>query len=186
MLESGDRTVGVGEGGLKVREDLGRRSMLAWQLWRRTPCGQCGADFALAQVEPFPDALPGPITSAAVGNDADRSGDAGDGALEESPQSAGCQTQPPDFVGEPDAKGSPATATSIAVTAKDPPSAHGSSLGTALVESAQKAVPNEGADRFAMRTGRLLEPLRNCAPFVVATAKPTFFAHDRSMLRENR
>lgn len=78
MLEGGDRTVSIGEGGLKMRQDL-RCGPARWFgrgfRWRAT-CRQGRAEFALAQVEPFPDALPGPVTSPTVGDDATRSGDA--------------------------------------------------------------------------------------------------------------
>ena len=193
MLEGGDRTVGIGEGGLEMGKDLRRRSaprlgrQPGRQLGRRAPRRQCRADFALAQVEAFPDALPGPVTSPAVGDNADRSGDAaGDGAFEESPQSAGCQAQPSDFVREPDAEGPPASATPIPVAAKDPPSADRFSRGVALVVSAQIAVADQRANRFAMRTGCLLEVFRNRAPFLLAAAKPSLLAHVRPMPRENR
>jgi hypothetical protein len=189
MLEGGDRAVGIWESGLEMCKDLRRRSARRFgrQLGRRAPRRQCGADFALAQVEPFPDALPGPVTSLAVGDDAACSGDAaGDDALEESPQSAGCQAQPSDFLRDPDAESPSATATRIAVAAKDPPSAQRFSLGVALVVSAQIAVANQRANRFAMRTRRLLEPLSNRAPFLLATVKPTLLAHIRPMPHENR
>ena len=189
MLEGGDKTVGVGEGGLKMCKDLRRRSARRFgrQLGWRAPRRQCRADFALAQVEPFPDALPGPVTSPAVGDNADRSGDvAGSGALKEPPQSAGCQTEPSDFVGEPDAGRPPATRPRIAVAAKNPPSANRFLLGVALVVSAQIAVPNQRADRLAMRTRRLLETLSNRVPFLGVVVKPSLLAHVRPTPRENR
>ena len=189
MLEGGDRTVGVGEGGLKMREDLRRRPVrrLGRQFGWRAPTRQCRADLALALVEPCPDALPGPVTSLAVGDDADRSGDAvGDGALEEPPQSAGCQAEPSDFVRDPDAESPPAPATRDAIAAKDPPSANRFLLGVALVVSAQIAVANQRADNLAVRTRRLLEPLCNRVPFLGVAVKPSLLAHVRPMLRENR
>ena len=145
------------------------------------------AEFALAQVEPFPDALPGPVTSPAVGDEAACRGDAaGDGALQESPHSMGGQAQPPDFVGVPDAEGPTAAASPMAVAAKDPPSADRLALGVRLVVAAQKAVANQRANRFAMRTRHLLESFRKRAPFLLATAKPALLAHVRPMPRENR
>lgn len=189
MLEGGDRTVGVGEGGLEMGKNLRRRSArrFGWQLGRRAPRRQRRADFALAQVEPFPDALPGPVTSLAVGDDAGRSGDAaGDGALEESPQSAGCQAEPPDLVRAPDAECPPATRACIAVAAKDPPRTHRFSLGIALVVSTQIAVADQCADNPAVRTRRLLESFSNRVPFRLATEKPSLFAHVHPMPRENR
>ena len=184
VLEGVDRTVGIGEGGLEMCKDLCRRSARRFgrQLGWRPPRQQCRADFALAQVEPFPNALPGPVTSPAVGSGADRSGDAaGDGGFEKSPQSAGSQAQPSDFVRAPDAEGPSAAVPCMAVAAKDPPSANGFSLGVALVVSAQIAVPNQGANNFAVRTRRLLELFSNRAPFVLTAAKPSLLAHVRPM-----
>ena len=189
MLEGGDRTVGVGEGSLKMCENLRRRPARRFgrEFGRRAPRRQCRADFTLAQVEPFPEALPGPVTSPAVGDEADRSGDAaGDGALEESPQSVGCQAQPSDFVRGPDAEGPSAPATQIAVAAKDPPSTDRFLLGVALVVAAQIAVANQRADNLAVRTRRLLEPLSNRDPFLLAVVKPSLLAHVRPMPHENR
>src|SRR5262249_40857315 len=138
MLEGGDRTGGVGEGGLEMGEDLRGRPKrgLRRQFGRRAPRRQCRADFALALVEPFPDALQGPVTEMAIGG-ADGSEDAdGGSALEEAPQTAGGQAEPSDFVGDPDAERPSTTATRMAVAAKDPPRAHRLTLGIAVVESA--------------------------------------------------
>ena len=170
-------------------QDLCRRSARRFgqQLGRRARRRQCRADFALAQVKPFPDALPGPVTSPAVGDDADRRSDAaGNGVFEESPQRAGCQAQPSDFVRAPDAECPSAPSTCVAVAAKDPPSANCFLLGVALVVSAQIAVPNQRADNLAVRTRRLLEPLSNRAPFLGVAVKPSLLAHVRPTPRENR
>ena len=186
MLEGGDRTVGVGEGCLKMREDLRRRPLCGPFGWR-TSLQQCRADLALAQVEPFPDALPGPVTSLAVGDDAGRSDDAaGDGALEESPQSARGQAEPPNLVRAPDTESPPATRACVAVAAKDPPRTYRFSLGVALVVSAQIAVADQRADNPAMRTRRLLKSFSNRVPFRLATEKPALFAHVSPMPHENR
>jgi len=180
MLEGGDRTVGVGEGGLEMGQDVRRRRSSCGfrrQLGRRTSCRQSGADPALALVEPFPDALQGSVTQMTL-DDSNRGGDAvGDGALEESPQSMGCQAQASDFVGAPNAESPPAPAPPIAVAAKDTSSAQRFALGIAVVVTAQIAVPNERANRFTMRTGDLLEPLSNRLPFLVAAAKPPLLVH---------
>jgi len=179
LLERGDRT-GIGEGGLEMCEDVRRRSArrIGRQLGRWAPRRQRRADFALAQVEPFPEALPGPVTSPVVGDRADRRGNgAGDGVFEESPQRAGCQAQPSDFVGAPDAERPPASRAPIAVAAKDPPRADRFALGIALIETAQIAVANQRANRFAMRTRRLLEPFGNRVPFLLTAVKPRLLAH---------
>ncbi len=139
MLEGGDGAVGIGKAGLEMSEDL-RGRLARWILrqvgqqfgWRAAPT-QSGADLALSEVEPFPDALPGPLTQPAIHGTAGRQDAAGDGALEESPHSAGGQTEASDFVGGPDAERPPATAPCLAIAAKDPPSAHRLLLGIALV-----------------------------------------------------
>jgi hypothetical protein len=191
QLEGGDRTVGIGEGGLEMGEDLRRGSVggLRWQrgqqLGRRAPGTQSGADFALALVEPFPDALPGPVAPLAV-DGADGSEDAvGDGTLEEPPQSAGGQAEPSDFVGEPDAESASATAPCLAVAAKDPPRTQRLLL-VALVKSVQKAVPNECADNLAVGTGRLLEPFGHRVPFLGSAVKPSFLAHSDDAFAKKR
>ena len=140
MLEGGDGTVGVGEGGLEMGEDLRRGSVCGFgrQLGRRAARRQCRADLALAVVEPFPDALPGPVAAAGSRQRGWRRDAAGDGVLEEPPQAAGGQAEPSDLVGDPDAEGPPAAGPCMAVAAKDPPGAEGFALGIAVVESVQK------------------------------------------------
>lgn len=167
MLEGGDQTVGVREGGVEMGKDLGHGPMRGRQVGRLASLKQCGADLALAQVEPLPDALPGSVTQMTL-DGANRGRNAvGDGALEELPQRAGGQAQPSDLVGEPNAERASATGPSVTVAAKDPASAHGFSLRAAVVVAAQIAMPIERANRFAMRARHLLEPLGNRVPFVV-------------------
>jgi hypothetical protein len=188
MLEVGDRTVGVGKGGLEMCKNVRRRSArFGGPIWRRATSRQCRAEFALAQVKPFPDALPGAVASPAVGDDAACRGDAAsDGAFEESPHCVSGQAQSPDFVGGPDAESPTAAAPPMAVAAKDPSSADRLALGIAFVVTSQKAVANQRAHRFAMRARRLLESFSNRVPFLVAAAKPALLAHVRPMPRENR
>lgn len=183
MLEGGDRAVGAGEGGLKMCEDLRRRGPSRGprrQFGRQAPPRQCRADFALAMIEPFPDALQGSVTEIAVGGSDGSEHAAGGGALEEPPQSGGGQAQPSDFVREPDADSPPAAATRIAVAAKEPSGADCLLLTVALVVAEQIAVSNQCADHLAMRTGRLLKPLSQRVPFLVAAAKPAHLAHVRT------
>jgi len=182
-LEVGDGTVGVWEGGLEMGEDVCRRPVLrlsrqrGGQLGRRTACGECRADLALAKSEAFPDALQGAVSEVAVGSADSGEDAAGGGELEEAPQAAGGQAEPSDFVGAPDAEGPTATRASVAVAAKDPACANGLALGRALVKAAQIAVAIERAVRSAMGTGRLLESLGKSAPFLVAAAKPLHVGH---------
>src|SRR5882724_9097442 len=127
MLEGGDRAWDVGEGGLEMGEDLRCRS-IGRPFGGRAARGQCGADLALAQVEAFPDAQPGPVAQLAAGG-ADGIDDAvGDGAFEELPQSAGGQAEASNFVGDPDAESPAATGTCVAIAAKDAPRPHRRSL----------------------------------------------------------
>ena len=88
ILEGGDGTVGVWEGGLQMGEDVCGCAVRAvcrqfgGQLGRRAACGECRADFTLAKAEAFPDALQGAVTEVAVGS-ADRGEEAaGGGNLE--------------------------------------------------------------------------------------------------------
>ena len=178
MLEVGDR-VGVGEGGLKMGDDM-RRRPLRGEFGRRSASQQGGSDRALGEVEPLPDALQSPVAQMALRGSA-RGGDAvGDGTQEELPEKAGGEAQPSDFIGEPNAERASAPATRVAVAAKDSAGAHGLFLGAALVEAEQKAVADERADGLAMRTGRPLEPFRNRVPFVVGAVKELCHAHGPS------
>jgi hypothetical protein len=188
MLVVGNRAKGIWKGGLEMGDNVARRSARCrGPIGRRTTRQQCRADFALAQLEPSPEALPGPVASPAIGDGTDGSSDvAGDGALQESPQRAGSDAQAPDFISKPYAEGATTAATSMAVAAKDPPSPNGFALGVAFIVAAQKAVAIQRAHRFAMRTRRLLETTSKRVPFLVASAKPALLAHVRPMPRENR
>jgi hypothetical protein len=190
MLKVSDRTVGIGKGGLEMSEDLGCCGSARWvgrQLGRRTHDQQRRADLALAEVKPFPKALPGPLASSAVGDGTARRGDAaGNGALQESPHRMGGHAEPSDFVGEPNAEGTATTGTSIPVAAKHPPGADGLAPRISFVVATQKAMPNQRADDLAMRTRHLLETFANRVPFLLAPAKPALLAHVYRMPRENR
>ena len=128
MLKGSDRTVGVGEGSLKVRQHLGhgsvsgRRGRLGW---RTTPSQQSGAEGALAEEESSPELLPGAGREPAV-DSACGSGDAvGDNALQEPPHQPRGHAHTPDFIGTPNADRASATRADAAVTAKDSPSPNG-------------------------------------------------------------
>jgi hypothetical protein len=182
MLEGSDRTGSVGEGGLEMSEDVRGRPLRGFrrQLGRRALPGQCRANLALSQVESFPDTLQGPVTEMA-GSGVDGGENAtGGGTLEKPPQTASCQAEPSDFVGQPDAESPPATATRLAVAAKDPPRANGLSLRAAFVKSVQEAVLNQHADNLAVRARRLLEPFCKRDPFLGTAVKPSLFAHSAS------
>ena len=51
VLEGGDGTVGMGEGGVKMGDDVGGGAVLSGQRWRRTESRQSGAEVALGEVE---------------------------------------------------------------------------------------------------------------------------------------
>ena len=127
QLEIGDGAMSIGEGGLEMGEDLcgrlvfgvGRRPRQ--RLRRRTASEQDGADLALGQVEPLPDALPGPFTPLALDVPAGGEDASGECELEEARQGVGGDAEPADFVGEPDAEGPAATGACLAVAAEDPP-----------------------------------------------------------------
>ena len=185
MLKGGDRTVGVREGGVEMGEDLGHGPMRGRQVGRLAVLKQSRADRALGESKASPNALPGSPCPATFSG-AHRGGDAAsDGTLEELPEHARGHAQSSDFVGEPNAKRASATGTLIAVAAKDPPSTHGFSLGTAVVKPAQIAVPIERTNGLAVWTSCVLEPLGNRVPFVVVAKKPPLFAHVCPTLHEN-
>lgn len=179
MLEGGDRTVGARKGGLQMGEDLGLRPRFGRQHRRLAAPRQRRADLALGQVEAFPDALPGSVTAMAAGPDGS-SNAAGHCVFEETPQTAGGQAQPPDFVGEPDAEGPPAAGPGLAVAAKDAAGADRLFPGAAFIVSAQRTVANQRADHLAVRTGHQLEPLTNRVPVVGAAVKPMLLGHART------
>ncbi len=126
MLESGDRARRIEKGGLEMGEDL-RGRLTLWILrqvdqslgWRAAPT-QGRANLALPEIEPFPDALPGPLAPLTIDGAAGGQYAAGNGGLQEPPQSHSGQAEPPDFVGGPDAERPPATAPCLAVTARRP------------------------------------------------------------------
>lgn len=184
MLEGGDGTVGVGEGGPEMSKDVGRRTPRG-QFGRRAAPRKCRADLALAQAEALPDPLQGSVTQMAFGGTNGGGEAAGNGVLQKTPQRAGGQAQPSDLVGAPDAERPPATSPGMAIAAKDAPGADHFSRA-AVVVTIQRTVANQRADNVAMRTGRQLEPLMDGVPLVVATIKPTLLCHARSMPREKR
>jgi hypothetical protein len=183
MLEGGDRALDVGEGSLEMGEDLrgrpvcGIRRRPGQQLGRRAAPAQGRADVALCPVEPFPDALRRPITPPAIEGAAGGEDAMGDGALEEPPQSAGGQAEPPDFVGAPHAESTPATGPCLAIAAEDPPGANRLSFGAGFVESVQTAVLIQRADDLAMRAGHLLKLFPPRQPFALVAEKPSLFPH---------
>jgi len=174
----------IGEGGLEMGEDMGGslvfgvRRRPRQRLGRRTASEQGGADLALGQVKPLPDALPGPLTPLALDVPAGGEDACGECELEEARQGVGGDAEPADFVGEPDAEGPAATGACLAVAAEYPPGTQGFSLGAGLVEAVQAAVPIQGANGLAMRTGDLLELLGKSQPFVVVAEKPALAAHE--------
>ena len=174
MLKGGDRTVGVGEGGLEMGEDLG----LGWpalgcggRVGRWILARQCGANLALGQDEAFPDAIAGAVTEMADGGVEGREDTAGEGKRQEPQEGAGGEAEATDLVGAPDAEGASAAASRIAVAAKDTSRAKGWLLRGTVVEAAQTAMAIQVAEKLAMRTRRQLEPLGKRRPFLVVAIK---------------
>lgn len=102
--------------------------------------------------------------------------------MQEPPQAVGRDTDPADFVSQPNTGGASTAWASVAVAAKDTPSAKGFSLGAAVVKAKERAMPNEGADDVAVWAGRQLEPLEERLAFLVVMAKPSHIAHVRHPL----
>jgi hypothetical protein len=180
MLEGGDGTAGVRKGGLEMGQDLSRRRPARANRrpsGRRAASEQGRADFALRLMKASPDALPSPFAEIAGDGAPGRDQTAGDGEHEEGPQGLGGQAESSDFVRVPDAEGSSAPGARIAVAAKDAAGAHGLSLGISFIIAAEHTMPIQGAGPLAMGTERLLEPLGNPVPFLVALEKPTHLAH---------
>jgi hypothetical protein len=180
VLKGGDRTVDVGEGGSEMGKDLSSRGpagACGRQLGRRAARQQRGTDRSLAPVESLPEALPGSAAERTP-RGAHRLGErARRGTLEERPQRAGAQAQPPDFVGEPDADGPPAPGPTMPVVAKDPPGPNRSPRRSAIVESGEGTVPDQRAGRLAVRARNQLEPLGEGGPLLLVAVEPAFVAH---------
>jgi len=102
---------------------------------------------------------------------------AGDGELEEHPQSAGGQAESSDFVGEPDAEGPSAAATLMAIAAEDSPGADGFSLWALVIKSGEGAMADEHADGLAVGAGDLFETFDNRDPILLVAVEPSFVAH---------
>src|SRR6185437_9076094 len=181
LLEGGDRAIGVGKRYREVRENLcggGPASRCGGSMGRRAATEQGGADRALIPLKSGPDSPQGSIAARTFAGTDGGGNAAGDGPLEECPDGAGGQAQPPDFVGEPDADGPSAAAAAMAVAAEDPAGADGFS-GAAVIESGEHAVADECADGAAVGARRELEPLDDHGPLRLAAAEPAYVAHDR-------
>ncbi len=187
LLEGGDGAVGLGKRGLEVVENLrvGRPRGRTSRPFRRRPIGrrtatqQCCADRTLIPSKPRPDPPEGPVAPGTVGLADRRCDAAGDGALEEPPNGAGRQAQPADFLCEPDTDGPTAAAPAMAVAAEDAPGPDGPPW-TAVIESGEDSMPDERADRPAVRARRPLEPLDHRGPLCFVPVEPPLAAHDRT------
>jgi hypothetical protein len=135
----------------------------------------------LAEVKASVETLHGPVAQRTF-DDANRGGDAeNDGLQKELPKAWRGDTAPADFVGKPNAEGSSAARSSVAVAAKDSPSPKRFFGGAAIIEAKQTTVANERADPVAVWTRRLLEPSGEGVPIVVVSAKPLFVGHERTL-----
>lgn len=180
MLEGGDRTGCVGEGGPEMGKGLGLGAVLCRRLGPWVVVEECGAELALCAREALPDAQQGAVAEVAVEVVAGGEDAVGQGVLEELPESGGGQAEASDFVGEPDGEGLAATGQFPALVAQDSPSADDRLPGTVLVKAVDKAVANEGADAVAMRTGGQLEPFEKGVELVVVAVKASQLVHGPS------
>ncbi len=103
-------------------------------------------------VESFPDAVRCEIAQSAFEASESLQFIAGaDGLFQKSPQAISGQKQAFDFVRHPNAEGSSAANCSATVAAEDPPPADRFRLSILFVVAAQKPVPNQVSNAFAMR-----------------------------------
>jgi hypothetical protein len=175
LLEVGNGTVGVGKGGVKMSENLGRRQSsqdTRCPRGRRTLAQEGRANAALAEVEAFADPLPGTVAQMARSGADGGPQAAGEKTLEEGPQSARGEAEPTDLVGEPDAEGASATASPRTITAEDTACPQGFASGAGVVKAVQGAMANQETHGVAMRTGRQLELLDDGNPLIIATEEP--------------
>ena len=166
-----------------MSDDLSFRSLrgLSRQRWWRTPSGQCGADVTLRQTKALPNPLPGSDTQEILDRIHGPENGTGNCVLEEVPQPTSGQTESPDLIDEPNAKGLAAAVPGLAIAAQDASSTDGFSSRTGVVVSAQKAVTKEHANRLAMRTGSLLEVLVDGVPILFGAVKVLLFCQTHPM-----
>ena len=137
----------------------------------------------MTEVEALPEALPGAVAPAAVGDGVDGGGErADDDALEEAPDGVGGEAEAADFVGGPDAEGASATGASVAVAAKDAASAAGFLPGMGFIVAVQMAVAIKSANGSAMGTRKVFELLGQGVPLLIVAAKAWDGAHDDARL----
>jgi hypothetical protein len=182
VLVGGDGTFVVGEQGIEVGEDLsgGGSANGRMRSLRRWPSPQQGgADSALSMVESLANALQGAGTQGSFDRPRGCRDAIRNRPSEKCREGAGAQARTSDRLGEKDADGPSATATPMAVAAKDPPGPEDFSRGLSVVEAVEGAVSNEGADGLAVRTGREFKPFDEGDPLVVVAVEPSWFAHVR-------
>jgi hypothetical protein len=156
-----------------MSEDLGRQRSCGSRgpLGRRAQAQECRADAALAEVEAFPEALPGSVTEIAPCGAAGGPQAAGEDAFEEGCQGSGGEAEPSDLVSEPDAEGASAAASQLAIAAKDASSTEGFSFGAGVVEAVQGTMANQVANGVAVGTWSEFEPLDNGVPLTSVAEK---------------
>lgn len=163
VLEGGERTLGLGKGGLQMGDDLGfgafRRQLRWWASLQ-----QHGADATLGKLKAFPEPLPGAVASFVLGHGTSCRRDAiGEGLSQEAPYHGGTEAESTDFVGQPDADGSSATITRMPVAAVNPPCPLTPAL--AFVVPQKCSMPIQPTDLVAMGTRRHLQPFHQRGPF---------------------
>ena len=90
------------------------------------------------------------------------------GACQEGPEAFGGEAQASNFVGGPNAEGTSAAGSALAVIAKDTTSADGAVQVVVFIVAAQEAMADEGSDALAVWTWSLLkvDVLEVCLRFV--------------------
>jgi hypothetical protein len=98
------------------------------------------------------------------------------GALEKLPQAVGAEKYAFDFVGHPNAEGSPTASGSMSITAQDARSPNGFVQLVVLIIATQEAVLDEGSHSLAMRTGSHFELGQQIVEFLLGRTDPA--THD--------
>jgi len=98
------------------------------------------------------------------------------GRVEKLPQAVGAQIYAFDFVGQPNAKGSPTAGSSMSITAEDAPSADGFVQLIVLIVTAQEAMFDEGSGHLAMWTGSDFKLGQQVVDFLLGRTDPA--THD--------
>jgi hypothetical protein len=171
LLEGGNGTGIVGEGGVQMSQDLGRQRSscgIRGHLGRWAKSQECRADSALGEVEALADTLPGSVAQMAGGGANGGPQAAGEEALEKGPQSARGEAESTNPVCEPDAEGASAAESLVTIATEDASCPQRLPLWAGVVKSVQSAMAHQKAYGVAVGTRGQLELLDDGVPLVVA------------------